>query len=110
MKSKNNYHDDGKIYKLYSPTHTKFYIGSTIATLGTRLSQHKYDYKKYLDGKYHYVSSFEICKYKDVDIQLIEKYPCKSRKELEKREGEIISKYENDKNCVNLNDVGKFIS
>ncbi len=58
----------GNIYKIYC----NIYIGSTTQNLKSRLSQHKYFYKQYLNGKNIYYSSFEILKYNDYEIQLIE--------------------------------------
>ena len=75
-----NHFQEGKIYKLKSPDHEKYYIGSTIDTLSQRLSRH-------LTNKKNECSSRELGK--NLQIELIENYPCKSRKELNKREGEI---------------------
>ena len=59
---KYNY-SNGKIYKLSVEGHDKFYIGSTILTLNTRLSRHKASFKRFVNGKYCYVSSFPLLKY-----------------------------------------------
>ncbi|MEG7772332.1 hypothetical protein U2088_15460, partial [Listeria monocytogenes] len=48
--------------------------------------------------KYHYVSSYEIVKFDDCYIELVELFPCGSKIELQKREGEIIRQTEK---CVN---------
>ena len=65
----------GKIYSIRSHQTDLIYIGSTIETrLSARLSKHRSDYKRYImSGKFnYYVSSFEILKYNDAYIELIE--------------------------------------
>lgn len=94
----------GKIYKLCSNQTDNVYIGSTTQELDKRLNGHKSDYKKYLDKTQHYISSIEIVKYDDVYIELIEEYPCESKKELEKQEGQIIK---NTTNCINNRIAGR---
>ena len=51
----------------------------------------------YLNGKYNYVTSFEIIKYDDHDIILVENYPCKTKDELFARERHWIEQID----CVN---------
>jgi len=63
----------GNIYKIYCNVTNQIYIGSTTQNLKSRLSQHKYFYKQYLNGKNIYYSSFEILKNNNYEIQLIEK-------------------------------------
>lgn len=82
-------YDDGKIYALRSHHTDNIYIGSTCSPLHKRLYQHKNHYKNYLVGKFPYLSSFEITKYPDCFIQLMEKCPTNSKMELNKREGEL---------------------
>ena len=91
----------GKIYRITG--NGKCYIGSTIQSLDDRLTQHKYDYRKYLNGKYHYTTSYECVSDENCVIELIENYPCDNRTELERREGEIIQATE----CVNKNVAGR---
>jgi hypothetical protein len=88
-----------KVYKLVSPQTDKVYIGSTCSKyLSSRLSQHKIDYKRYVAGKYHYVSSFEIVKYDDCNIVLIQSYSdCKNNMEQMSHEQDWIDIYD----CVN---------
>lgn len=94
---------NSKIYSIRSHNTDLIYIGSTTQLLNKRFSKHKCDYKNYLLGKYHYVTSFEIFKYDDVYIELIEYYPCNNIEELCKREGELIRIH----NCVNKNISGR---
>lgn len=41
-------------------------------SVGKRLVYHRSNNKRYQSGKYHYVSSYEIIKYDDHDIELVE--------------------------------------
>jgi hypothetical protein len=94
----------GKIYKIWSKLTDKIYIGSTILkTLGERLSKHKWDFDNRYNGSY--VSSFDIFEFGDVQISLIEDYPCGSKRELELREGFYQRKYKNL--CVNKQIAGR---
>jgi hypothetical protein len=81
---------NGKIYSIRSYQTNLVYYGSTLQTLSKRLSCHRSDCKQYKQGKRNYVSSFDILEFDDNYIELVEKYPCTDRSELEKREGEII--------------------
>ena len=86
MQAPNKY-INGKIYKITSPTFEKYYIGSTADTLNARLSKHKCGFNFYKNGKKIFCASFNIMENDDYKIELIELYPCYSRKELEAREG-----------------------
>ena len=92
-----NKYVNGKIYKIVDNTNGNIYIGSTIQKLNERLRKHKWDYKKYLEGNSHFVSSFEIFKNNDYKIELLEDYPCNSKKNLETKEREFIE----NNICVN---------
>jgi hypothetical protein len=91
METENKY-KNGKIYTIRSYQTDKFYIGSTIQKyLSKRINEHK--------RENHYVSSQDILKYDDAYIELLELYPCNSKEELRKREGELIRLNKN--NVVN---------
>jgi hypothetical protein len=92
-KTKMNY-QNGKIYTIRSYQTDDVYYGSTTQPLSKRLSGHKAHYKQWQKQNYNYVTSFEIVKYDDCYIELYENYPCNSKPELEKREGQVIR--END--------------
>jgi hypothetical protein len=83
-----NKYQQGKIYKLISSQTDKIYIGSTCKKyLSQRLTAHKNSYKLYLkNNTCDYITSFEILKLEDVEIILIETYPCNSKDELTARE------------------------
>ena len=76
----------GKIYKIVSFQTDKIYIGSTVQPLYKRFSAHKKDYKRYLNGTCNYMYSYEIIKYDDVEIILLEDYPCERKEQLHARE------------------------
>ena len=87
---KNNKYQNGKIYSIRSYQTDKYYIGSTCSPLHKRLYQHRVNFKRWKDGKGSNVSAYEIVKFDDCYIELIEFYSCKSVYELEKREGKLI--------------------
>ena len=88
----------GKIYKIECNVTGKVYIGSTCEPiLARRLAGHVGDYKRYLNGKFNYISSFDVLQNRNYDIVLIESYPCNSKDELHARE----RYYTNNIDCVN---------
>ena len=88
-------YDKGKIYKIVSPNSDKIYIGSTITPLTKRFLAHMSDWRK---GKSrHSTTSLSIIEAGNASIQLIEDFPCETKTELNKREGELIRQH----NCVN---------
>jgi len=80
----------GKIYSLRSHQTDQVYYGSTSQILAKRLYEHKHDYKRWTNQTGPYITSCEIVKHSDCYIELVQNYPCASKAELEKREGEII--------------------
>jgi hypothetical protein len=84
-------YSQGKIYKLYTKESDECYIGSTIQPLWRRLQVHKYPSN-------HCRSRELFKKYKCIEIELLEEYPCNTRYELEQREKEHIIKTDN---CIN---------
>lgn len=91
----------GKIYKITSSNSELCYIGSTTQSLEDRLKNHLSGYNSYKNGKKGYMSSYDIigCGGK-IGIVLLEKYSCKSKKELLEIEGKYISEY--GSKCVNI--------
>lgn len=83
----------GKIYCIRSKQTDKVYVGATTKKwLGDRMSHHRYNFRKNGGTK-----SKEIMQYDDAYIELIELFPCSTKKELMKRENYWIGKM----NCVN---------
>jgi hypothetical protein len=94
----NDIYQDGKIYKLICKD-GHYYIGSTVSSLYTRFAGHKYSIKNNTNGGYYsYFSSVPIG---DITIELVEDYPCNSRKELREREDYYIKESRSDIYCLN---------
>ena len=97
-------YQNGYIYKLWSLQTEKIYIGSSTTIPAKRLNEHKSQYKRFLQMKdKSYLTSFEIVKYPHCKIEIIEKYPCNSKAELDKREGE----HQRATKCCNRNIAGR---
>jgi hypothetical protein len=90
-------YQNGKIYKIVCNDTGKIYIGSTTKSLNTRLINHKTGYKRYLQGKTRYNTSYQIIENNNYHIELILDYPCSCKKELETME----AKYVRELDCVN---------
>jgi len=92
-------YQDGKIYEIFCNKTKRKYIGSSCCKyLSQRLRGHLSKYKEYLNGnKNASYTSFEIIKFNDYQINLIESFPCNCKDELLKRERYWIQKLE----CVN---------
>lgn len=82
----------GKIYKITSPHTDKIYIGSTAQSLERRMINHKH-YYKHNKG----ISSKPMFDSGDPQIELIEEYPCHTKKELLLREQYYMDLY---KDCI----------
>lgn len=91
------YMNNGKIYKIVCNVTGDVYYGSTIQSLKRRLTKHKVDYKRYLNGKTRYVTSFKIIETGDYNIHLVEDYACLCKKQLEAIERIYIERY----TCIN---------
>ena len=91
------------IYKIFpkgNELSDECYIGSTTKSLEFRLRGHKSNYKRYLNGKYTWMSSFDLFdKYgiDGVEICGYEVYKFDDKADLRKREGQYIQSFE----CVN---------
>lgn len=83
----------GKIYKIVCNTTGLIYVGSTCKPkLCQRLSKHVSDYKRHLNKKAGYMTSFEILENNNYVIVLLEEYPCNNKDQLHKKEREWIEK------------------
>ena len=98
-----NRFENSKVYKLECNVTGLIYIGSTTSELNVRLSKHKSSYKAYLDGKYHYVTSFKVLESNDYDIHLLRSYDFDNNIDLLAKEGY----YKKKINCVNKNTPGR---
>lgn len=98
-------YQNGKIYKLYSPSKNIIYIGSTTQPLCKRLAEHLGKYKIYNNDntKVDFTSSFLVLDCEDYKIELIEEYACNNKQQLDKKEGEHIKANE----CINKNIAGR---
>jgi hypothetical protein len=90
-------YQQGKIYKLWSPSKNLVYYGSTVQTLSQRLGGHIRDNNR--RGKY-FCSSSKIIECGDYKIELVEAYPCNNKQQLFKKEGEYIKNNECINKCV----------
>ena len=84
----NNF-QDGKIYKVVNKLNSEIYVGSTTMDLDKRMIKHKCDAKQrpHLSKFYTFMNETGIDNF---EIELIEDYPCETKEELRKREGNII--------------------
>jgi hypothetical protein len=94
-----NKYENAKIYKITSIHSDLVYIGSTIQKLSSRKSGHMVSYKRWLNNGINYTSSYELIKLGDIDICLIEEFPCENKEQLHKRERYYI---ENTNKCINI--------
>jgi hypothetical protein len=98
-----NRYAKGQIYTIRSHQTDDVYIGSTCSPLHKRLAEHKSRYGAWKEGKYQYTSSFEIIKFDDAYVELLEDFPCDNKKELNRREGQLIRQNA----CVNKRVEGR---
>ena len=101
---------DGKIYKLQLGN--KVYVGSTINKLGDRFSDHKSDYKRFIEGKSsRKLASTELFKDNlEPAMGLIENFPCAGKTELCQRERYWQEILAHDTNFVLVNKYQAFRS
>ena len=94
----------GKVYTVISDVGGIQYVGSTTQKLKYRMTTHKSHYNLWKHGRFGYMKSFEVLKYEDARIELLEEYPCESYQQLASREAHWIQLLE----CVNQNLPGSF--
>lgn len=93
----------GRVYCLRSHQTTDVYVGSTKRTLSCRMATHRSAYKEWIISNKKYITSYEILKYTDCYIELIEQDKFGSKQEMQKREGHFIREME----CVNKKIEGR---
>ena len=92
-------YESGKIYKLQC-IDGHYYIGSTTQKLNHRFNNHKTSSKNGTSKAYKYINSIG---WDDVQIELIEDFPCTIKSELNEREEYYISQSKTDNLCLNIN-------
>ena len=90
----------GYIYKIFSMSTNKIYIGSTNKDINIRYKQHKKAYDNYIDGNSDYCTSYQIIKYNDSKIEIVREVETTTSLELKKLESEEV--YKNCDICVNF--------
>jgi hypothetical protein len=98
-------YQNSKIYVIRSHKTDLIYIGATTLSLCARLGEHRRMFNYLwrgngINSKNRGCCSREILQFDDAYIELLENYPCNSKEELLKREGEFIRKHKNK--CVNV--------
>jgi hypothetical protein len=91
-------YSNGKIYKIVDNTSDKVYIGSTCRSLVQRLTSHELDFRRYMNGKSYYNTSYDIIKNGNYRIELIENVNANNKEELYDRERYHIF---NERNSIN---------
>jgi hypothetical protein len=92
------FYSNAKIYKIIDNTNGNIYVGSTCKKLCQRIAQHRADYKRYLEGKRYYITSFKIIENGDYDIILLEEVKdCENKEQLRVRERHYIENLD----CIN---------
>jgi hypothetical protein len=95
-------YESGKIYKLQC-SDGYYYIGSTTTSLDTRLKNHKGSSKTDLCKNYKVYKHINQIGWDNVQILLLEEYPCNSRAELCIKETKYILGEIDSSLCLNNN-------
>jgi len=92
-------------YKIICNNTGAIYVGSTCKTIEQRLQEHENHYRRYLNGIFHFITSFNILENKNYSIELIDNVFCNDKKHRDTLERLHI--LNND--CVNRNQPGRDI-
>jgi hypothetical protein len=76
----------GYIYKISCNTTNKCYIGSTTKPITTRLTEHKSNYKRYLNKQGNYTTSYDVLSNNNYHIEEVERVDFFNERELHERE------------------------
>ena len=82
---------NGKIYCIYNYVNSEVYVGSTCSSLSKRMSEHRNNART--SAKMRHYALYESMREHGFDthcIELYELYPCETKMELHRREGEVI--------------------
>ena len=90
-------YSEGKIYKIHCNLTGEDYYGSTTYTLQVRINCHKSTSKKPLKQQ---CKSKQIIDRGDFQIELVENYPCETKRELQVRERYYIDNFPNINHVV----------
>ena len=102
-------YSNGRIYfvePICEHEDNEVYYGSTLQKLCKRMDFHRGSYKTWKNGKSGKFMCYELFEKYGVEnckIYLVELFSCKSREELESREGYYIRNYD----CINKNIPGR---
>jgi hypothetical protein len=97
-------YQQGKIYMVESLEGNIRYYGSTCQPLFKRMCAHRSHYKAYKDGKFCYVSCFEVLKHSDAKMVWVADCPSNSKAELDAHE----ARYIRENVCVNKRTPGAY--
>ena len=98
-----NRYEKSKIYKVVDLGFNKCYIGSTTEPLSKRMERHRRLYQRYKETckvDTRCCSLFDEYGVENCKILLLEDYPCKTKEELLRREGEYIKNNECLNRCI----------
>ena len=87
----------GIIYKIECNINGEVYYGSTQQSLNRRMTGHQKDHKRWKNGTYHFVTSFQIIERGNYSYSLIETVECEDKHQLKARERFYIENNE----CIN---------
>lgn len=90
-------YSEGKIYKIHCNLTGEDYYGSTTYTLQKRINNHKSNSKNTSKKQ---CTSKKIIDRGDFQIELVENYPCKTKRELQVRERYYIDNFPNINHVV----------
>jgi hypothetical protein len=68
------------------------------------MAEHRSEYKRWKDGKCIRCTSFKLIEMEGAYIELIEEFPCDTKEQLNRREGELIR---TTANCINKKIAGR---
>ena len=103
-----NRYANGLIYKVVDLGYNKQYFGSTSESLSQRMVRHRASYRSYKNNPKKSLRNsvydiFDEYGMENCKIELVEYYPCNTKEELRRREGQIIK----DNDCVNKRVEGR---
>ena len=90
--------NNGKIYIIRNSINDLTYIGSTCQSLSQRMVQHRKDMNIQWCQNFKLYQAMRELDKNNFYIELLENYPCNTRDELNKKEGEYIREYQSKLN------------